>query len=189
MERRGVDRRTGGERRRDLRRRRWFERVWLLAVSLLWVYAMVNLQGEKTSVRTTRDSNTRICARADLDRAEIQLAYQTAPLTIPKSVQKTEPALAGLLVITSGQRQVNLGRVHYTLPILDCTPNIRGARAVPFSPKRQAQLVEAYRKCKLDPTPSVDDARSIKDGGVGHLEPQDMPLQRKCREALAGRQP
>lgn len=101
-----------------------------------------------------REAAARICARENLTRAELHYIYATAPN------QATTRAQAASL---ERGRDAALRRVRHSLPILDCSPNLKGRRARALSASGQARFVKAYGAGELDPTPEADDVNTGPD--------------------------
>jgi hypothetical protein len=123
----------------------------------------IEAQDRADTVRLRR-TDARICARDNLERAEIHVAYsQETPLPPPESFGQQSSILAVLL---EGARKVQINglkRVRRTLPILECAPHLEGKPAFPLSPKLQKRFVKLYSSGKLHATPTPEDAAKGPD--------------------------
>lgn len=118
---------------------------------------------EKEDVTKVRKAAARICARQNLERAEIHAAYQR-PIVLLSPFDlliKDEPVLDSILVGQESLRKVSLKRVHRLLPILDCEPNLRGRPATKRPSILQERFVNLYLAGKLDPIPGI---AAVKNG-------------------------
>lgn len=119
--------------------------------------------GERRDVISVRRAATRICARQNLERAEIHAAYQRPIVLLSpfSTLVKSEPVLELILKGQETLRKSALKRVHRFLPILDCAPNLKGKPAVARPPALQSRFVKLYLEGRLDPTP---DFEAVKNG-------------------------
>jgi hypothetical protein len=111
----------------------------------------------------SRHSDARQCARENLVRAEIHVAYQSGQAMPPPENFASEPILRVLLNAARENQEHGLKRVRRNLPILECAPNLTGHSAYPLSARKQKRFVELYEAGKLDPTPSALDAQTGPD--------------------------
>lgn len=122
----------------------------------------IELQDRADTTRLRR-TDARICARDNLERAEIHVAYsQQTPLPPPEAFESA-PILAVLL---DSARKVQLGglaRVRRTLPILECSPHLHGKPAYALSARQQKRFVKLYSSGKLKATPTPEDAAKGPD--------------------------
>ena len=137
--------------------------VLLAFVVVNSIYTRVNAHKIST---LEREADARMCARANLTRAEIHVAYQNPqndPMNLPPGLGDTEPYLLHLLKLSERNRQIGLERVQRFLPILDCSPNLEGEAAKPYPRGKQRKFVQQYKAGKLDPTPEASDADTGPD--------------------------
>jgi hypothetical protein len=148
-----------------------------------WIDRVEKLEAKDTA--SLRTAAFRICARDQLDRAEIHAAYAT-PIIIPQSA---DPIVIQLLSSAEAQRKVSLRRVRANLPILDCKPNLEGNPADPLGPKGQRSFVAKYLQGLLDPTPGDDqldpEARRRDDRIERQLDRLSDPPPRKLASPRA----
>lgn len=110
-----------------------------------------------------RRADARICARENLVRAEVHVAYQSGqPMPTPERFA-SEPILQVLLDGARQNQENGLKRVRRNLPILECSPNLKGRAAYALPDEKQKRFVTLYEKGKLDPTPSALDAQTGPD--------------------------
>lgn len=108
---------------------------------------------ERKDARLSRRAAFRICERGNLTRAELHAAYQTPPPFISVEAMRTEPFLVALLRAVNANSVKSLNRVQKLNPILNCSPNLNGESAKPYSRKRQEAFVRDYVALKLNPLP------------------------------------
>lgn len=113
--------------------------------------------------RHSRRADARQCARENLVRAEVHVAYQLEQPMPPPEAFRAEPILKVLLNVARQSQQNGLTRVRRNLPILECKPNLRGHPAYPLTTQKQKRFVELYEAGLLDPTPSASDAQTGPD--------------------------
>lgn len=118
---------------------------------------------EGKDIRRSRHADARQCARENLVRAEVHVAYQTGQPMPPPEAFLSEPILRVLVNVARANQANGLKRVRRNLPILECQPNLRGEPAHPLTDKKQKRFVELYEAGLLDPTPSASDAQTGPD--------------------------
>lgn len=117
----------------------------------------------RSDVARSRRADARQCARENLVRAEVHVAYQQKqPMPAPEAFAR-EPILRVLLVVNRARQVKGLTRVRRNLPILECSPNLRGDAAYPLTPRQQGRFVELYKAGRLKPVPSARDAATGPD--------------------------
>lgn len=114
-------------------------------------------RNERRDVLRSNQAAARICARENLVRAEVHVAYQAGSIDLGRVRQfgAAEPLLVQLLRLSEGRRHVSLKRVRTLLPILDCSPNLTGRPAKALLPCAQREFVNLYLAGKLDPLPGA----------------------------------
>lgn len=117
----------------------------------------------KVDLVRSRHADARQCARENLVRAEVHVAYQLQQPMPPPEAFAAEPILRVLLDSARRVQEHGLKRVRRNLPILECAPNLTGAAAYPLADKKQGRFVELYRKGRLDPTPGWHAANTGPD--------------------------
>lgn len=118
---------------------------------------------QRHDTRHSRRSDARQCARENLVRAEVHVAYQTGQPMPPPEAFLAEPILKVLVNVARTNQAHGLKRVRRNLPILECSPNLHGRPAYPLTDERQKRFVVLYEHGKLDPTPSARDAQTGPD--------------------------
>lgn len=117
----------------------------------------------KLDLLRSRHADARQCARENLVRAEVHVAYQQEQPMPPPEAFAAEPILRVLLDSSRTVQAHGLKRVRRNLPILECSPNLKGNPAYPLADKKQGRFVELYRHGRLDPTPGWDAANTGPD--------------------------
>lgn len=117
----------------------------------------------RSDVARSRRADARQCARENLVRAEVHVAYQQKQPMPPPEAFAREPILRVLLVVNRARQAKGLLRVRRNLPILECAPNLRGDAAYPLTPRQQGRFVELYKAGRLKPVPSARDAATGPD--------------------------
>lgn len=148
------------------RLRRWWPVIRGALIGLVLAGAVTAVANTYRITYLEREADARICARENLVRAEIHVAYQNpqnSPKRIPPQVRSVEPLLLQLLKVGEKSRQDSLKRVRRLLPILDCSPNFHGESAKPYSVAKQRNFVKQYQLGKLDPTPEASDVKTGPD--------------------------
>lgn len=144
--------------------------LFLVATTVLSILGMVTAnrvsknskaiaKQQRDDTRHSRRSDARQCARENLVRAEVHVAYQSGQPMPPPEQFAEEPILRVLLNAARTNQEDGLRRVRRNLPILACAPNLKGRPAYALTDDRQKRFVELYESGKLDPTPSADDAQ------------------------------
>lgn len=117
----------------------------------------------KLELLRSRRADARQCARENLVRAEVHVAYQHEQPMPPPEAFAAEPILRVLLDSARAVQKHGLDRVRRNLPILECSPNLKGNPAYPLADKKQGRFVELYRRGRLDPTPGWSAANTGPD--------------------------
>lgn len=135
--------------------------IVLVLGSTFGVVALINSNRisdqEALDIKAAREAAYRQCARGNLTRAEIHVAYQQppTPMGVLKRIRKDEPALFSLIAAGQERQRLSLVRVQNLNPILECGPNLRGNSATPLSRKAQERYVRRYEKQLLNPLPAA----------------------------------
>lgn len=118
---------------------------------------------ETRDVVRLRRADARLCARENLVRAEVHVAYQQQqPMPAPEAFVG-EPILKVLLDQAREIQERGLQRVRTNLPILECAPNLRGKAAFPLPPEKQKRFVQLYVEGRLSAVPDAGDAATGPD--------------------------
>lgn len=113
---------------------------------------------ETRDVIRLRRADARLCARENLVRAEVHVAYQQQQPMPPPEAFVEQPILKVLLDQAREIQDRGLQRVRTNLPILECAPNLKGRPAYPLLPEKQKRFVELYVEGRLSAVPNAGDA-------------------------------
>lgn len=118
---------------------------------------------EHHDTRLLRRADARLCARENLVRAEVHVAYQQRQPMPPPEAFLSSPILKVLLDRARSVQKEGLRRVRDNLPILECAPNLRGQPAYALTDRKQRRFVDLYVHGRLTAVPTAEDAAAGPD--------------------------